>query len=438
MRKLGYRITGLLLVCGLFAAPLHAATTVVPLGGNAYITQSKNNPDETIDGTGLHNWDSSSTTISTYVDVRQPGALQVALVGGLFGASSSTVRVTIGDQSHTVALTPTGSGNSVFPAGTFAISQPGYVKIDLQGLTKAGGYFGDISGIQLDGSATAGGLLFANDASNFYWSRRGPSVHLLYFMPAGTEYFYNEVTVPVGQDAIGSYFMSNGFDVGYSGMQVNASNKRWILFSVWDPPSGSTTLVAKGNQTIVNNFGGEGTGGQSHLVCNWKAGNTYRFITRAQPDGQGNTLYSAWFGTPQSDDGCGDSGQAVGQANDGVKWHFIATWKYPGASKQFDTTYSFLENFNPDFGYVGRYANYGNQWAISSNGAWNEITWAWYDVDPTGLNNQRADFAGGSASNQFYLRNDGFFTPSVASGQWFSRIPNGVHPNVDLMNLPTQ
>lgn len=420
------------------ASSANAAPAVVPLGGNAYITQAQNKPDESIDNGGLHNWDSSKTTISTYVDVLQPGELQVSLVGGLFGSTRSTVKVSIGDQSETVALAPAGVANSVFPVGTFTIDQPGYVKIDLQGISNDGGYYGDISALQLEGSATTSGLLFANDPANFYWSRRGPSVHLGYHVPAATEYFYSEVTVPTGQDPVGTYYMANGFNVGYFGMQVNASNKRWILFSVWDPSKGSTTLVAKGNKTLVNNFGGEGTGGQSHLICNWVAGNTYRFVTRAQPDGQGNTLFSAWFGTPQNDDGCGDDGQASGPAQAGVKWHFLATWNYPGGSIYHKGMYSFLESFNPDLGYLGRRASFGNQWAVSSTGAWSEITQAWYDVDPTGLNKQRADFAGGADNNQFYLRNDGFFKPSVASGQTFVRRPNGAHPDVDLGNLPTQ
>jgi len=196
MRNLVYGASALLLAS--CASALHATPWNVPLGGNAYITQSKNKPDESIHNTGLHNWDSSSTTISTYVDVLQPGDLRVSLVGGLFGSTQSTVKVSIGDQSKTISLAPAGIANSVFPAGTFTINQPGYVKIDLQGVSNDAGYFGDISALQLDGSATAGGLLFANDPDNFYWSRRGPSVHLGFDVPAATEYFYSEITVPVG------------------------------------------------------------------------------------------------------------------------------------------------------------------------------------------------------------------------------------------------
>ena len=59
-----------------------------------------------------------------------------------------------------------------------------------------------------------------------------------------------------------------------------------------------------------------------------------------------------------------------------------------------------------------------------------------YDVDPTGLNRQRLDFAGGRQGDRFYLRNDGFFSPSVASGQTFERPASHHRPEVDLDDLP--
>lgn len=419
MRSMAYRSFVLLLaVSGTCAA--QAATSTVPLGGNAFITQPSSSANELINDTGLHNWNSSQAVISVYFDVKQGGNLSLALAGSLAGASSSTVKVTVAGQSHLVNLSSTSAGP--FDAGTFTVSQPGYVKVDLQGVTTNGGYYGDISGLQIGGSATAAGTVFANDASNYYWSRRGPSVHLGFTAPASTEYFYSEVNVPVGQDPIGSYFMANGFNVGYFGMQVNSATERRVLFSVWDPPSGgSTTLVRKGANVVTNGFGGEGTGGQSYLVYPWVAGHTYRFLTRAQPDGNGNTQYTSWFS----------------DAATPATWNLIATWQYPGTSAYLTGLYSFLECFDPERGWIGRRATYGNEWARPAGGTWTELTSAYYDTDPTGLNQQRLDFAGGlSGSNAFYLRNDGFFTPPVASGQTFVRAANGTPPNIDLNTLP--
>jgi hypothetical protein len=415
---MGYR--GLVLLLVFSGAAAAKAATTVPLGGNAFITQPSPSANELINDTGLHNWNSSQAVISVYFDVKQGGNLSLALAGSLAGASSSTVKVTVAGQSHLVNLSSTSAGP--FDAGTFTVAQPGYVKVDLQGVSTNGGYYGDISGLQISGSATAAGTVFANDASNYYWSRRGPSVHLGFTAPANTEYFYSEINVPVGQDPIGSYFMANGFNVGYFGMQVNSATERRVLFSVWDPPSGgSTTLVRKGANVVTNGFGGEGTGGQSYLVYPWVAGHTYRFLTRAQPDGNGNTQYTSWFS----------------DAATPAAWNLIATWQYPGASTYLTGLYSFLECFDPERGWIGRRASYGNQWAKPAGGAWTELTSAYYDVDPTGLNQQRLDFAGGlSGSNAFYLRNDGFFAPSVASGQTFVRAANGTPPNIDFNTLP--
>jgi hypothetical protein len=430
MRTIVYRSLGLLLALSGASAAAQDAAGVVPLGGNAYITQASPTADETITDTGLHNWDSGKAVISVYFDVAQAGELSLALVGSLGGAGHSTVKVTVDGQSRLVNLSST--ANAPFDAGSFSIARPGYVKVDLQGVVTDGGYYGDISGLQIGGSATAAGTVYANDPANFYWSRRGPSVHLGFKAPANTAYFYSEVTVPVGEDPVGSYYMANGFNVGYFGMQVNSPTERRVLFSVWDPPGGgSTTLVRKGPGVITNGFGGEGTGGQSHLRYDWVAGHTYRFLTRAQPDGNGNTLFTSWFADAAAQGQC-----EAHTAHGNCDWHLIATWKYPGQSTYLRGLYSFLESFDPDHGYLGRRARYGNEWAVAADGSWTELTAAYYDVDPTGLNKQRLDFAGGLSSGQFYLRNDGFFTPSVRSGQSFTRPATGIRPQIDFDNLP--
>jgi hypothetical protein len=423
MKHLACGFAGLLLLFSCGASIASNTPTIVPLGGNAYVTRHSPTNDEAIGDAGLGNWDSKQAVVSVYFDVKKPGQLQLALVGSLNGASHSQVIVSIGKQAKLVQLSSTSPGP--FPAGTFLVDKPGYVKVDLQGLYTDGGYFGDISGLQIRGSAFDGGTVFANDPANFYWSRRGPSVHLGFAVPANTEYFYSEVTVPKGQDPVGSYYMANGFNTGYMGIQVNSPTERWVLFSVWDSPAGPTSLVRKGPNVIANDFGGEGTGGQSHLVFNWKAGKTYRFLTQAQPDGSGNTVYTSWF-----------SARCIGEGDDSCKWQLIASWKYQGTSTYLKGVYSFLESFDADHGYIGRSALYGNEWAVTSDGKWNEVKSAYFDVDPTGLNAQRLDFGGGAIGPVFYLRNDGFFSNSTTSGQTFTRTSSWIHPDVDLSKLP--
>jgi hypothetical protein len=413
---------GIAVGCTMIAASGEAAAQtagqyLVPLGGNAFITHAKPNAPEVIVDYGLANWSDPHTVISTYFYPRETGALQVSLVGSLNGSTTSTVNVTINDVSYRVTLS--GTAQTTYNVGTVNLSHPGYIKVELQGISKDGGYFGDISAIQVSGTATSGGVYYANDPSNFYWSRRGASVHLGYAVPANTAYFYSEVTVPEGHDPVGSYFMANGFDSGYFGMQVNSPTERRMLFSVWDASNGDkTTLVRKGPNVVDNSFGGEGTGGQAYLDFNWKAGNTYKFITRAQPDGVNNTQFSAWFYAPETG-----------------AWQFIATWNRPDTNSYLSGCYSFLENFDDTAGYKGRRASYANQWALSKDGAWSEITTARYDTDATGENKQRMDFAGGVADGQFFLRNGGFFSKTVLDEN-ITRPANGVVPGVDVSSLP--
>jgi hypothetical protein len=364
------------------AAPAAAAaTSTVALAGNAFVTSAPAGAAEVINENGLANWTNAGTVTSAYFRVASAGAVTLGLDARLAGSSKSTIRVTANGTPFTVALA--GAATRTYAVGTINVAVPGYVKVDLQGVSKDGGYFGDVSALKVTTEST---LQYANDPANYYWSRRGPSVHMGYTTPASTEYFHNEMTIPVGQDPAGSYFMANGFSGGYFGIQVKSATERWILFSVWDADSGAkTTLVGKGPGVVDNTFGGEGTGGQAYLVHNWVAGNTYRFITRARPDGAGATDFSAWFYAPETG-----------------TWRYIATWKRPATTTYLTGNHSFLENFIDTRGYTGRRVLYGNQWARNAGGTWSEVTAGRLTGDATVANAQRMDYAGGLDNGRFY------------------------------------
>lgn len=388
----------------------------VALAGNAFITTTPAGAGAVINENGLANWNHAGTVCSAYFRMTSAGSVTVGLNAYLAGSNNSSVKVTINGTAFTVQLS--GKTVQIYSVGTVNVTAPGYVKVDMQGVTKDGGYFGDVSGLSVN---TTSALTYANDQANYYWSRRGPSVHMNYTVPANSEYFYNEVTVPVGQDVVGSYFMVAGFSGGYSGMQVK-ENTRWILFSVWDADNGQkTTLVSKGAGVVDNSFGGEGTGGQAYLVFNWVAGNTYKFITRIRPDGSGSTLYSAWFFAPESN-----------------SWRYLATWKRPSTNTYQSGVHSFLENFLDTKGYTGRRVQYGNQWARNEDGTCSEITAGRFTGDATATNAQRMDYAGGLENGRFYLRNGAFFSDYVALDQSFNRPATGQQPTVDVNTLPTQ
>ncbi|WP_184544615.1 DUF3472 domain-containing protein [Mucilaginibacter sp. FT3.2] len=386
------------------------------MGGNAYVTKLAPGGVETVTTTTLANWTNANSIFSAYFRLGNTGSLTVKMKASV-AAGSSTVKVTVNGTPFTVALS--GSAYATYNVGTVNITSAGYVKVDFQGVSKTGSYFADVSDLIISGPVVASNVEFANDSTNYYWSRRGPSVHLGYTAPANAQWFYNEVTVPVGQDPVGSYFMANGFNEGYFGMQVNSSTERRILFSVWNPTGGTTTSTRAGAGVVVQTFTGEGAGGQSYLVFNWVAGNKYKFLTEALPDGAGNTTFSSWFYAPE-----------VGS------WKFITSWLRPSTNTYLLGLYSFLENFQDTNGYLGRKANYGNQWVCDTGGTWTELTSAYFDGDATANNEQRMDYAGGTSGTQFYLQNGGFFTNYTTLNQTFTRTATGTHPVINFSTLP--
>ncbi|MCL1663168.1 DUF3472 domain-containing protein [Elizabethkingia ursingii] len=410
------------------ASAVTGSTFSVPVAGNSFLTVKPSGANEVITSTKLGNWTNSNTVISTYFRVSNPGTLSIGLKASV-PSGTSVVKVTVGNVSKNVTLT--GSANTSYTAGDFNISSPGYVKVDLQGVSKTGGYFADVTDITFGGTAASGTNIFSNDTSYYYWARRGPSCHLGYTIPTSSNvsYYYNEVTVPVGEDKIGSYFMANGFGEGYFGIQVNSTTERRVLFSVWSPfptddpnnipPDHKIILNKAGSGVTIGEFGNEGSGGQSYYKYNWTAGQTYKFLLKGEPDGTGKTDYTAWFLSP-----------------DTTTWKLIASWKRPQTSTYLKGFYSFVENFNPENGYMGRKAEFKNQWVRTSAGNWQAVSAAKFTVDATYNAQQRIDAMGGTNGNSFFLQNGGFFSTIVAPGTQFSVTAPTQAPDIDFSTLP--
>ena len=269
-----------------------------------------------------------------------------------------------------------------------------------------------------------------NTDNYFYWGRRGPSVHLNYTMPASdiTD-FYSEITVPDGNDVIGSYFMANGFAEGYFGIQVNSLTERRILFSVWSPyvtdnpasipPEFKITMLKKGSNVYTGEFGNEGAGGQSYLVYPWEAGMTYQFLLRGQPQSDNSTIYTAYFFAPEEN-----------------KWMLIASFKRPATNTYLKRLHSFLENFITETGDQTRMAIYGNPWVRDNNGVWTPLTSARFTADQTARKRFRLDYAGGIQGNAFFLKNCGFFFPAITIDSQFNIEKPIIPPVIDFANLP--
>lgn len=402
----------------------------IPLGGNSFITTKDNASNEKIAVDGWKNWQSKKTVFSTYVQVNKSGKLNVYAILSVPNGTSK-ISCTINGIEKIIAIT--GTASKEYELGSWNITQPGYIKIDIRGIEKSGLYFANFTELLVSGSVINEQTAYVknNDGNYFYWGRRGPSVHLNYdITDAGNniEWFYNEINVPVNNDVIGSYFMANGFGEGYFGIQVNSATERRILFSVWSPfntddPSKipadkKILLLKKGKDVHTGEFGNEGSGGQSYLKYNWKAGNTYRFLLKGEPVANNYTNYTAYFFAPELN-----------------KWMLIASFSRPATHTYLRKLHSFLENFDPATGYITRKAFYQNQWTRDSVGVWKPINKATFTGDLTAQKKYRMDYSGGADGNRFYLRNDGFFNDSTVLKTKFLIDVMGKAPVIDFGSL---
>ena len=177
--------------------------------------------------------------------------------------------------------------------------------------------------------------------------------------------------------------------------------------------------MKKGENVTINDFGNEGSGGQSYMHYDWKAGELCRFLMGVRPDGKGNTIYTAYF-----------------YDNHKNKWQLVASWRRPKITTWYTNAHSFLENFNPVMGYINRKAYYGNQWARTTDGRWIPVTKARFTCDATGREEMRLDYTGGLNGEQFFLSMGGFFDQNMKHGTYFDRAGNTTEaPNIDFSTL---
>jgi hypothetical protein len=384
----------------------------IPFAGNSFRTAPEVGGKGLRRNTGLE-WSDPEDVWTVYFHVSRPSQLTLSLDASTKAASQVLIRS--GDSSFNVTM-PVATATAV-PIGELQVGQAGYVRLDLQGTSRTGDSFGNFKNLLVRSADADLQLDYVRDnkGNMFYWGRRGPSVHLGYTVPRDTamEYAYTELTVPEGQDTIGSYFMANGFSEGYFGMQVNSATERRILFSVWSPfetddpksiPQDQRIVtLASGPQVHIGEFGNEGSGGQSYLVHPWQADTVCRFLTRVQPDQDTNTtVYTCWFS---------DTADASLQ--------LIASFRRPQTNTTLKGFHSFLENFDPTTGHITRRVNYGNVWVRDTSGKWHPVTKARLTVDATGDQRHRLDFTGGVDGPQFFLQNCGFFNSSVKAGDRF-------------------
>ncbi|MEO6594356.1 MAG: DUF3472 domain-containing protein [Planctomycetota bacterium] len=341
-----------------------------------------------------------------YIHVATPGMLALQLNRDA-NAPATALRATLTPHPGEGGA----STQTVLPADTDRAdlgqleATAGYHRITLE--TIDGSALRSIQSLRLSGPATVG--LRASTVER----RNASSVHLGYDVPTARrddiEWFYCEITPRT--DPLWTYYMATGWQRGYFGMQVNSATERRIIFSVWDAgdeakdrgkvdADDQVQLVAKGDGVHASGFGNEGTGGHSHLVRDWKLGETFRFLVHAQPDGE-HTTYTGWFWLAET-----------------KQWGLIASFRAPKDGGRLRGLYSFNENFSGANGDLLRDCEFGNAWVGTSAGKWLPLHNARFTHDGHGKS-ERLDRSGGLRGERFYLQNGGFGAESTRAGSRF-------------------
>ncbi|WP_177189465.1 DUF3472 domain-containing protein [Chitinophaga sp. YR573] len=261
-------------------------------------------------------------------------------------------------------------------------------------------------------------------------NRGAPATHL-FFNNYGNDvaWFYTEISVPEGADPLYSYYVTNGFNGGYLGIQVNSPTERKVLFSIWSnystddptqiPPDYTVKLVKKEAEVITKDFGGEGSGGQSSLMFNWRTETTYKLLVHAEAAGD-HTIYTAYIFTPETN-----------------KWNLVAGWDKPkNGGHLLGGLYSFIENYGSNGNDFFK-ARYGNQWVCSSTGVWTEIKSAYFSTSADPAGHARYDYGGGVSGQWIYMFSGGFKEMNnLPKGSLVQRNSTGTPPDINFNSLP--
>jgi hypothetical protein len=366
------------------------------------------------DPEGVRRDSSGSATVRSgelrfYVHFAHPGELKLGLLRSPVARDAPatnpvTIRAMTGDAA--ISVTQTRISHATRQSRP---QEPVQSTIHYRATIVAAGYHcitvvmpeGSTQTYQLQRLELSGAAIEAAHASDVE-RRNAASVHLGYPVPKAqvdeVEWFYCEVTPKT--DPLWTYYMATGWSRGYFGMQVNSPTERRVIFSVWDSGNEAidrskvaaddlVQLVGKGDGVVAEGFGNEGTGGHSHLVHDWKLGDTFRFLVRAEPDGT-HTTYTGWFWFAER-----------------KQWGLIASFRAPKDGKRLRGLYSFNENFSGANGDLLRDCEFGNVWARTSGGEWLPLRTARFTHDGHG-NEQRLDRSAGIRGERFYLQNGGF------------------------------
>ena len=282
------------------------------------------------------------------------------------------------------------------------------------------------------------------DRYSDYWkpenmaARQCTSVHLRY-APTMKDIRACYTEIVVEKSAPGTYFASNNFSNGYIGVQEAVRGGKVVrvaIFSVWDaqdtgdnPNAASEAdraqLIQKGAHVTTRRFGGEGTGGNSMRIFDWKEGEVIRTLVVEKPDGKSFRQISGYIFDAKT-----------------KTWELLSCWRVQALTTGLGAGSGFVEDFKRDVDsklherratFGPNYALVGDRWIQSDQFKFTK------DGNPNmeincSLNKQRGFYSlatGGSAKMD---PNFPVFTDKKLSPLPKSEGPG--KPIMDIVNMP--
>ena len=189
---------------------------------------------------------------------------------------------------------------------------------------------------------------------------------------------------------------------GYCGIQEHPNGRNFI-FSIWDPISSSEAITAPYTHptTIIESFGGEGTGLKSwNFDIGWDTEQWYSFVTRAWPSGS-STMFGFWVFNHTDQE-----------------WYHLVTMDYPVSNIRFNSsTGSFIEDWLGN-GWNTREVHHQEGWKRrTSNYSWQAFTSCTFErVRPdAGANNYIDNYNGGTHTDSYFMQSGGNITPTTST-----------------------
>lgn len=201
----------------------------------------------------------------------------------------------------------------------------------------------------LAGLGMLSALPAAADRYSDYWApenmaaRQCTSVHLVY-LPEISEHTAAYTEAVVEKSAPGTYFAIDNFSTGYIGVQevINGPDgkpARVAIFSVWDakdsgdnphaaPEEERALLVQRGDKVKTERFGGEGTGGKSMCLFDWKEGEVIRTLVVEKEDGADFRQIAGYIYDPSTS-----------------RWKLLSCWRVQALRRGLGGGCGFVEDF---------------------------------------------------------------------------------------------